>query len=109
MLPSEVRVEVRAQIKWFEDHVGHPPPHLDGHQHCHMYPTTMAPVAAVARLSGVRRIRVSSEHGSPTALCAACAAVSNQAPAARLIFRAAGLITTDAFVGLGFCGAEYVA
>ncbi len=36
--PDEVREELRAQLRAFEDGVGRPPTHIDGHHHVHLHP-----------------------------------------------------------------------
>ncbi len=36
--PDEVRDELRAQLRAFEEGVGRPPTHIDGHHHVHLHP-----------------------------------------------------------------------
>lgn len=36
--PGEVRDELRAQLRLFEEKVGRPPTHIDGHHHVHLHP-----------------------------------------------------------------------
>jgi predicted glycoside hydrolase/deacetylase ChbG (UPF0249 family) len=36
--PDEVRDELRAQLRRFEEGVGRPPTHIDGHHHVHLHP-----------------------------------------------------------------------
>lgn len=37
----QVEVELRAQVKLFQELTGHLPHHMDGHQHVHVLPGTI--------------------------------------------------------------------
>jgi hypothetical protein len=51
--PAEVRDELRAQIRAFEDGVGRPPTHIDGHHHVHVHPGTLRVVIEEAGRLGI--------------------------------------------------------
>lgn len=36
--PSQVELELRAQVRLFRELTGHLPHHMDGHQHVHVLP-----------------------------------------------------------------------
>lgn len=36
--PSQVELELRAQVRLFKELTGHLPHHMDGHQHVHVLP-----------------------------------------------------------------------
>ena len=38
LVPGEVRDEIKRQLDLFETALGHPPDHIDGHQHVHVLP-----------------------------------------------------------------------
>lgn len=50
---SEVEAEVQAQLERFEQLVGRPPTHFDGHHHCHQHPVVAGVVTALAARIGV--------------------------------------------------------
>ena len=135
--PAHVAAEVRAQMWWFIRNVGHLPPHVDGHQHCHVHETTREAVAQVIKefqemqgehgggIFGVdekdlqeRRIRVRVPFEPVTddakrPLCPTCSQISGKADAARAVFqRVLGTSSSnfcDGFVGLSLCGGDYTA
>jgi len=82
--PDEIRRELEAQIRTFEDFAGRPPSHLDSHHHAALHPQVAPVFAEVAR-----------ERGLP---------VRAASPEARATLRRAGLATPDAFFD-GFYGA----
>lgn len=47
--PDEVREELRAQLRRFEEKVGRPPTHIDGHHHVHLHPGILRVVIEEAR------------------------------------------------------------
>jgi hypothetical protein len=60
---SEVRAEIEAQLRWYRDSTGlDVPPHVDGHQHCHVHPAVRDIVAETLVEFGVRRVRVPGEQ-----------------------------------------------
>merc|ERR1740115_381296 len=58
---AEAATEARAQLAWFEKHVGCMPRFVDGHQHCHVVPAVREALAAVFAAAGVRVTRVPKE------------------------------------------------
>lgn len=88
--PDEVRDELRAQLRRFEERVGRPPTHLDGHHHVHLHP-------------GILRV-VIEEAGRLSI------PVRSTDPAVRERLRLERIRTTDAFVdrffGAGSVGEE---
>lgn len=51
--PDEVRDELRAQLRRFEDGVGRPPTHIDGHHHVHRHPGILRAVIEEAGRLGI--------------------------------------------------------
>ncbi|HSF13932.1 MAG TPA: ChbG/HpnK family deacetylase [Vicinamibacteria bacterium] len=47
--PDQVREELRAQLRRFENGVGRPPSHIDGHHHVHAIPGVLTAVIEEAR------------------------------------------------------------
>ncbi|HXV60263.1 MAG TPA: carbohydrate deacetylase [Vicinamibacteria bacterium] len=47
--PGQVREELRAQLQRFENGVGRPPTHIDGHHHVHAVPGVLTAVIEEAR------------------------------------------------------------
>ena len=81
---AEVAAEARAQLAWFERHVGWMPHFVDGHQHCHVVPAVREALAAVFAAAGVRVTRVPSERKPPRTLCPLCSIVNLEAEEVRL-------------------------
>jgi len=104
---EEVAEEARAQLRWFEKHVGRMPHFVDGHQHCHVVPAVREALAAVFAAAGVRRTRIPSERKPPRTLCPLCSIVDEEAELARAVFGAQGVASCDGFVGLSLCGVDY--
>lgn len=50
---DQVRSELRAQLRRFEDGVGRPPTHIDGHHHVHVFPGVLRAVIEEAGRLGV--------------------------------------------------------
>jgi predicted glycoside hydrolase/deacetylase ChbG (UPF0249 family) len=44
---KHVQTEVRAQLQWFIRNIGHPPVHVDSHQHVHVLPPLVDMLAAL--------------------------------------------------------------
>jgi predicted glycoside hydrolase/deacetylase ChbG (UPF0249 family) len=85
--PGQVGAELRAQLQRFEDNVGRPPTHIDGHHHVHAFPGILGAV-----LEAARRYRIPVRS-------------SDDRTHARL--RSIGVPTSDTFVDL-FYGEENV-
>ena len=51
--PSHVREELRAQLGLFEERVGRPPTHIDGHHHVHVQPGILRAVIEEAGRLGI--------------------------------------------------------
>lgn len=107
--PDQIANETKAQLDLFEQLCGFRPITADGHQHCHVSPRAVQPIAAVFAEYAVLATRIPTEPGSDRSLCQVCAAVSAHAAAARVIYARAGVAAADAFVGLSFCGRSYSA
>lgn len=56
--PHDVVHEARAQLAWFRARFGRAPRHVDGHQHCHIWPATRGVLAALFAAEGVEQTRV---------------------------------------------------
>jgi len=107
--PEDVDAEARAQLDWFRERFGHAPRHVDGHQHCHVWPATRTVLSALFAASGVSATRVPHEPDSSLPLCPVCSSVGEEAAATRGLFERHGLLATGAFAGLSLCGGEYTA
>jgi predicted glycoside hydrolase/deacetylase ChbG (UPF0249 family) len=111
---NELRAELDAQVRLFLAlHPAHAAPsHADGHQHFHVLPGVCDIVAEVLASHGVRHVRVPELYPSEdlSAVSAERAAfyrgISEQAAAARRVFAAAGLHSTQAFLGYTTMGAD---
>ncbi|XP_071093236.1 carbohydrate deacetylase-like [Haliotis cracherodii] len=55
---KDVKVELEAQLTRFEALVGHPPIHVDGHQHAHIFPGVRKAFAEVLGSRGIRSTRL---------------------------------------------------
>ncbi|XP_046557133.1 carbohydrate deacetylase-like [Haliotis rubra] len=55
---KDVKVELEAQLTKFEELVGHPPIHVDGHQHSHIFPSTRKAFAEALGSRGIRSTRL---------------------------------------------------
>jgi hypothetical protein len=87
---GEAAIEATAQIKWFTEHVGRPPSHVNSHQHCHVIPSLQRALAQCFSEGGVKSTRISAEHDSIVPLCATCDMAHLEAEGARPIFAAEG-------------------
>ena len=105
---GQVRHELRNQLRAFLD-AGLTPTHLDTHKHVHCLPGVLDAVIAVAGEFGVDRVRLPSEQPLGFSLPTGRPSVSATAKRRllRLLFggarsrlRAAGIRTTDHFVGI---------
>ena len=106
---AEAATEARAQLAWFEKHVGCMPRFVDGHQHCHVVSVVREALAAVFAAAGVRVTRVPKERKPSRSLCPLCSIVDLEAEEARAVFEAHGVSSCEGFVGLSLCGVDYSA
>lgn len=100
--PSEVRAELRRQVRRFTG-AGLRPTHVDTHKHVHALPGVLEAVIEVATEFGIGKVRCSREFSGGAAAPAASAkrrllAWLTRGTADRL--RRAGLRTTDHFAGI---------
>eukprot|EP00941_MAST-03F_sp_MAST-3F-sp1_P004686 g4686.t1 len=107
IVPAEAAAEALQQIKWFTRITGHPPQHIDGHQHCHVRKSFCASLAEIFSRNGIHFTRIPSEYNSLQTLCPACSKIHTEAITARRIYKAAGISMSTCFVGLSFCGTSY--
>jgi predicted glycoside hydrolase/deacetylase ChbG (UPF0249 family) len=106
---AEAATEARAQLAWFEKHVGCMPRFVDGHQHCHVVPAVREALAAEFAAAGVRVTRVPKERKPSRSLCPLCSIVDLEAEEARAVFAAHGVSSCEGFVGLSLCGVDFSA
>ena len=109
VVAAEAAAEARAQLAWFEEHVGRPAARVDGHQHCHVHAAVSAALAGALAAAGVTHTRIPAERCGPGVLCALCGKVRAEAEAAAAVYAAAGVRFADGFVGLSLCGGGYSA
>lgn len=105
--PKDISVETKAQIHEFKKLCGFYPKTVDGHQHCHVTLATCEAVAQALVECEIRSTRIPTEPGAYKSLCPVCAMVSKNANIARLVYSSKGIVSSDAFVGLSFCGKSY--
>jgi hopanoid biosynthesis associated protein HpnK len=98
---AEVEAEMAAQVARAHD-AGLRPSHLDSHQHVHLHPALLPVVLRVARRFGIGAIRASPVVQSRWGLRPALLGLASRHGARR--FRAAGLRTPDALVGIAETG-----
>ena len=104
---AELEAEIEAQLDSVTAALGRAPSHVDGHQHVHLLPQVAPVLAAVMARRGIAFTRIQQELVAGKPLCQGCSRVVRRTQAAREAFRAAGIVASDFFVGLGFCGVEY--
>jgi predicted glycoside hydrolase/deacetylase ChbG (UPF0249 family) len=105
--PEHVERETSAQLDAFEELCGTPALHVDGHQHVQVVPGLSESIARVLGRRGVKTTRI-PEQSNPRALDSTRAAfhaeVAQQARAARAIYAAHGVGSSDRFSGLQLMG-----
>jgi predicted glycoside hydrolase/deacetylase ChbG (UPF0249 family) len=107
--PAEIALEAEAQLARFAACLGRSPVHVDSHQHVHVEPGLYQVLAPLFKANGVGVVRIPCERVSSTGLCLVCSTISRAAAESRAYYRAFGLVSTECFVGLGFCGGTYTA
>lgn len=106
---QHIEREIRAQIEWFLDHHG-APTHLDGHHHIHIHPVIVPLLVPILLRYGITKIRIPIEPLPPFGFevdpqqLTRAAAICTQATAARTLFDANGITSTDHFRGLALIG-----
>ncbi|MFN4242916.1 MAG: ChbG/HpnK family deacetylase [Tepidisphaerales bacterium] len=99
--------EILAQVDRFRSLLGHPPAHLDGHQHAHELPGVAETVTELLRQRRLPpRLRCTAPPDSPhrwhgsASLHARRALIHHLGRRARPLFRAADAQLTDGFLGI---------
>lgn len=107
--PAQLVQETVAQLSWFHNETGRPPTHVDGHQHTHVLPGCAELLGPVLRAAGVRHVRIPHEPLAANAApaCPTCSAALAHAVSARDPYAAAGVVASQHFIGLSFCGVPY--
>lgn len=106
---EHIEREVRAQIEWFMDMRGIPT-HIDGHHHIHVHPFVASVITPILDRYGVSYVRIPSEPEVPFGFLIEqkqsdfIAMLSARADAARTLFAAHGIQSTDHFRGLAYAG-----
>jgi predicted glycoside hydrolase/deacetylase ChbG (UPF0249 family) len=101
--------ELRSQFEWFMEHYGQPT-HVDGHHHIHVHPFVAPILVTLFDRYGISFVRIPSEPVPPFGFMIEevqlkkIVAINNQADAARTLFEAHGVKTTDHFRGMALCG-----
>jgi predicted glycoside hydrolase/deacetylase ChbG (UPF0249 family) len=107
--PLHIEREIRAQVEWFLDHHG-APTHLDGHHSIHTHPVIVPLLIPVMHRYGIRLVRMHDEPLPPFGWeiseqrLAHLQTLCEQARAARALFEANGITSTDHFRGLALSG-----
>lgn len=107
--PRHLEREIRAQIEWFLDHHG-APTHLDGHHHMHIHPMIVPVLIPILQRYGIRFVRIPSDLLPPFGFeieneqLQKAMTIAAQADAARILFDAEGISSTDSFRGLALTG-----
>jgi chitin disaccharide deacetylase len=103
--------EVRSQVDWFFDAHGQAPTHVDGHHHIHVEPAVAETLIPVMERYGLRFVRIPCELPLPPFgyevdddKLARTAALNERALAARELYAAHGIGSTDHFRGLTLAG-----
>ncbi|XP_038059404.1 carbohydrate deacetylase-like [Patiria miniata] len=109
---EELREEIEAQFRRFQELTGHPPTHVDGHQHVHVLPGVREILADIAKQFGVHAVRIPIQHGLEECHWLTPASqtffrdVIKESTEARDLFTKNGLRTTDGFFGLTTMGSN---
>ncbi|EDO47462.1 predicted protein [Nematostella vectensis] len=107
---KEIQQEIKAQLQWFQDHVGRNPTHVDGHQHVHVFPAVCEILAATMQQMGLKKTRnpvelsLQSCPWIPQARLEFFNGVVHNAAAALDVYSKAGISFPQRFVGLTTMG-----
>ncbi len=106
---EDVRREVAAQLRLFEERYGAPPAHVDGHQHAHLLPVVanvLAPLLQGRIRTRIPRQVVSAEAHPwvPAPLLEFFELVNREAEAALPIYQRHGVPFCNVFIGLSTQG-----
>lgn len=106
--PQHLERELRAQIEWFLEHHGQPT-HVSSHHHLHTHPAIVPLLIPILDRYGIGIVRIPSEPLPPFGWeisgedLARARAIALQADAAKELFDANGIRSTDHFRGLALC------
>ncbi len=101
--------ELRSQFEWFLDNHGQPT-HVDGHHHIHVHPKVAPILVTLFDRYGISFTRIPSEPVPPFGFMIEedhmkkIIAINTQADAARALFAAHGVKSTDHFRGMTMVG-----
>ena len=102
--------EIRRQVEWFFDNYGQPT-HIDGHQHIHVFPMVIEVLVPLLERYGVNNVRIPLELPLPPfgfeiapEQLAFVETLNARASAARELYTAHGMRTTDHFRGATLLG-----
>lgn len=102
--------EIRAQVEWCFDTYG-APTHINAHHHMQIHPDIAAVIIPIMGRYGIRCVRIPDEtplppfgYEVPAAQLTWVAAVSEEARAARVLYEAEGIASTNHFRGLALHG-----
>nr|CAB3267820.1 UPF0249 protein ydjC homolog [Phallusia mammillata] len=109
--PKHVKVELKAQIKWFENNFGRPPFRIDGHQHVHVHGNVSEVFSRTLSECGIKSTRLPVEHTASRSSCETSpqrelfhSLIENCALKTKLTFAEHCVQHTEAFLGLNFMG-----
>ena len=107
--PRHVEWEFRAQMDWLLEHRGEAT-HLDSHHHVHVHPAIVQILAPLLPQYGIRFVRIPEEPAPPDHVplsaerLAALKRTAEDARAARELYSAHGVGSSDHFRGMAFAG-----
>jgi predicted glycoside hydrolase/deacetylase ChbG (UPF0249 family) len=108
-LQTELAREIALQIELLLD-AGIAITHIDGHQHVHVFPSTLRTVAETARSHGIRRMRIpdetipSGDETVPADLLEEVHRFGSLGRDARRFLAGTGIVSSDHFRGLALKG-----
>lgn len=106
---SHIEREIRAQFEWFLEHAGQPT-HVDSHHHMHVHPMLTELLIPILDRYDISFVRMPEEPLPPFGYeiekeqLERAQNVSARAAAARVLFTAHGIRSTDHFRGLALTG-----
>jgi predicted glycoside hydrolase/deacetylase ChbG (UPF0249 family) len=107
--PVHIEREIRSQVEWFLEHRGQPT-HVDGHHHIHIHPVIAPILISILDRYGISFVRIPSEPAVPFGFpiepsqSKYIEKISARADAARKVFEAHGIRSTDNFRGMALVG-----